>query len=100
LLAFTNVYFSESGLFNGLRPIQIKKFPAFPNSLPGCETAPPLRSLLNRQHSTRLAERLAPPPGVNPDIKKNSGLDFCFCQVFSIDNAGFRKSAGAGWPLS
>jgi hypothetical protein len=46
-----------------------------------------------------LAERLAP-AGVNPDIKKNSGLDFCFCQVFSIDNAGFRKSAGAGWPLS
>jgi hypothetical protein len=30
LLAFTSVYFSESGLFNGLRPIQIKKFlPSF-----------------------------------------------------------------------
>src|ERR1700733_12912434 len=26
VLAFTNVYFFESGLFNGLQPIQIKKF--------------------------------------------------------------------------
>src|SRR5450755_3264713 len=25
MLTFTSVYFSESGLFNGLRPIQIKK---------------------------------------------------------------------------
>jgi hypothetical protein len=25
LLSFTNVYFFESGLFNGLRPIQVKK---------------------------------------------------------------------------
>jgi hypothetical protein len=25
-LAFTSVYFSESGLFNGLRAIQLKKF--------------------------------------------------------------------------
>jgi hypothetical protein len=30
LLAFTSVYFFESGLFNGLQPIQIKKiFPVF-----------------------------------------------------------------------
>jgi hypothetical protein len=30
LLAFASVYFFESGLFNGLRPIQIKKsFPSF-----------------------------------------------------------------------
>src|ERR1700722_14020852 len=27
MLAFTSVYFFESGLFNGLRPIQIKKIP-------------------------------------------------------------------------
>jgi hypothetical protein len=27
LLSFAYVYFFESGLFNGLRPIQIKKFP-------------------------------------------------------------------------
>jgi hypothetical protein len=27
-LAFTSIYFSESGLFNGLRSIQIKKFPS------------------------------------------------------------------------
>jgi hypothetical protein len=33
LLAFTSVYFSESGLFNGLRPIQIKKFPS---AISGC----------------------------------------------------------------
>jgi hypothetical protein len=33
LLAFTSVYFSESGLFNGLRRIQIKKL--FP-----CHTVP------------------------------------------------------------
>ena len=26
MLAFTNAYFSESGLFNGLQPIQIKNF--------------------------------------------------------------------------
>jgi hypothetical protein len=26
LLSFANVYFLESGLFNGLQPIQIKKF--------------------------------------------------------------------------
>jgi hypothetical protein len=28
LLSFASVYFFESGLFNGLQPIQIKKFPA------------------------------------------------------------------------
>jgi hypothetical protein len=35
LLAFTSVYFFESGLFNGLRPIQIRKSPlpvTFPKS--------------------------------------------------------------------
>jgi hypothetical protein len=35
LLAFTSVYFSESGLFNGLRPIQIKKTPLKFSSRPG-----------------------------------------------------------------
>jgi hypothetical protein len=30
MLAFTSFYFSESGLFNGLRPIQIKFFPPSP----------------------------------------------------------------------
>jgi hypothetical protein len=31
LLSFANVYFFESGLFNGLRAIQIKKiFPCLP----------------------------------------------------------------------
>jgi hypothetical protein len=35
-----------------------------------------------------------------PDIKENCGLDFGFCQSFSIDSAGFGKSAGAGWPLT
>ena len=29
MLAFTSVYFSESGLFNGLRPIQTKNYLAF-----------------------------------------------------------------------
>jgi hypothetical protein len=29
LLSFAFIYFSESGLFNGLRPIQIKKTAAF-----------------------------------------------------------------------
>jgi hypothetical protein len=33
LLTFTSVYFSESGLFNGLRPIQIKKIPS---AISGC----------------------------------------------------------------
>jgi hypothetical protein len=28
LLSFASVYFFESGLFNGLQPIQIKKFPS------------------------------------------------------------------------
>jgi hypothetical protein len=35
LLAFTSVYFSESGLFKGLRPIQIKKIAP---SILGCRT--------------------------------------------------------------
>ena len=30
-LAFTSVYFSESGFFNGLRPIQIKKIRSSPS---------------------------------------------------------------------
>jgi hypothetical protein len=33
LLSFAYVYFLESGLFNGLQPIQIKKFPA---AISGC----------------------------------------------------------------
>jgi hypothetical protein len=33
LLTFTSVYFSESGLFNELRPIQIKKIPS---AISGC----------------------------------------------------------------
>jgi hypothetical protein len=33
LLAFTSVYFSESGLFNGLRPVGVKKFPS---AISGC----------------------------------------------------------------
>jgi hypothetical protein len=32
VLAFTSVYFFESGLFNGLRPIQLKK-PSLPHSI-------------------------------------------------------------------
>jgi hypothetical protein len=32
LLSFAIVYFFESGLFNGLRPIQIKKFSPYCNS--------------------------------------------------------------------
>jgi hypothetical protein len=32
LLTFTSVYFSESSLFNGLQPIQIKNLPPLLNS--------------------------------------------------------------------
>jgi hypothetical protein len=37
LLAFASVYFLESGLFNGLRPIQIKK--SYPFRLPSISQA-------------------------------------------------------------
>jgi hypothetical protein len=35
LLSFPFIYFSESGLFNGLQPIQIKKFSSVSNSPAG-----------------------------------------------------------------
>ena len=35
MLAFTSVYFFESGLFNGLRPFGVKKFRSRHNSRPG-----------------------------------------------------------------
>jgi hypothetical protein len=37
VLAFTSIYFSESGLFNGLRAMQIKNSPSFPDSRGGCD---------------------------------------------------------------
>jgi hypothetical protein len=38
LLSFVFIYFSESGLFNGLRPIQIKFFLPSPKTRSGCRT--------------------------------------------------------------
>jgi hypothetical protein len=64
LLYFTYVYFFESGLFNGLRPIQIKKFPLF-GRVQKCLKR--FRILFRRQaHEssfipTKLYERLAQP---------------------------------------
>jgi hypothetical protein len=52
LLSFTSVYFSESGLFKGLRPIQIKKIPA---PVSGCVP--------------NVLERI-PPPGRGASAKK------------------------------
>jgi hypothetical protein len=35
-LSFAFIYFSESGLFKGLQPIQMKKSAVVPTRLPGC----------------------------------------------------------------
>jgi len=59
LLAFTSVYFYESGLFNGLRARKLKKFPAFLNSTPRV-AARPRRFGLSSIANTPLAGRLAP----------------------------------------
>jgi hypothetical protein len=40
LLSFVFMSFSESGLFNGLRPIQIKNFPFVSARVPGCGRQP------------------------------------------------------------
>jgi hypothetical protein len=48
MLAFTSVYFSELGLFNGLRPIQIKNFASLFTSRRGC-----VRTRLTRMHHAR-----------------------------------------------
>jgi hypothetical protein len=63
LLSFAYVYFLESGLFNGLRPIQIKKFPI---AISGCarRSEPTVRNV--RFSSFRVLPRA----GLNPAAEK------------------------------
>ena len=80
MLAFTSVYFSESGLFNGLRPIGIKKFCPFTLRLHGLMDPPGSRQLFRRISApspSRPISSFAPPlledlPG--PDL--NTLADF------------------------
>jgi hypothetical protein len=44
VLSFPFIYFSESGLFNGLQPIQIKKFLLLDFLFAGCPGEPDLTS--------------------------------------------------------
>jgi hypothetical protein len=92
VLAFTSVYFSESGLFNGLRPIQIKKI------------SPPVTLCLKRHN------RVPPAPfahGFDPANKSYStGSDFRKDNFFvsasrmarldSVAIVGARTGANAG----
>jgi hypothetical protein len=57
-LSFTFICFSKSGLFNGLRPIQIKKFlPPVSGCIQGVQT----RSFLFAIPSTRAVNRVVDP---------------------------------------
>jgi hypothetical protein len=67
LLSFTYVYFFESGLFNGLRPIQIKK--SFPVRLSQPRAVLPL-SLRRKAHGKA--------PGFDLASKENFSTSFSF----------------------
>jgi hypothetical protein len=74
LLAFTSVYFSESGLFKGLWPIQIKKLLSRLNSRPGlwAKRLKPL-SLLTCHDAAR--------PSLAAFLNaKHHSVDFCLVQ--------------------
>ena len=89
MLAFTSVYFSESGLFNGLRPIQIKK---------NCSSAPARAAGCGPKFRIATAPRLAP---IYRRAKKilsieiNSGY-FRFCQINSRLPSIHSSRPGAG----
>jgi hypothetical protein len=65
VLAFTSVYFSESGLFNGLRAKKIKKFSAALIRAAGCARDVPAMFI-----SFQLA-RPEPRQGLPPMIEKS-----------------------------
>src|ERR1700685_137014 len=54
-LSFAFIYFSESGLFKGLRRIQIKKFPSASARVAGCRRrlSRAFRHPISRRHTPR-----------------------------------------------
>jgi hypothetical protein len=78
LLTFTSVYFSESGLFNELRPIQIKKIPL--RHLRLCANG-----LEDFTHRSFLLVTRLPRAGLNPAAEKSMAQ----IVVFGKENANF-----------
>ena len=67
MLAFTNVYFLGSGLFNGLHPIQTKKFPSPLGAGPGLKCGA-LRPALRCSHPSELSNAGSSYPKIIPRI--------------------------------
>src|SRR5579864_2712921 len=75
-LALTGAYFSESGLFNELRQIQIrKKSSRSPNSRRGCGAA---------FQTARAPARRSAEQEIDSDCKNMYIEVFCFCQENSL----------------
>jgi hypothetical protein len=73
-LSFVFIYFSESGLFNGLWPIQIKKFLSASARVPGCAPAVSNGIFSHLALPSRMAE-------AGLSTKRNNSTQFLFFQI-------------------
>ena len=82
MLAFTNAYFSESRLFKGLQPIQIRKIRSRLRIYAKCLSRVPLLFPVQRLSLSPHCRRPSRPPGSRSGEQKICSTWFRFLQAF------------------